>query len=316
MQVGDVVQGIAAVMDLVVHAEGLGEVRGLHQCRDAALYCNVAAQKISRLQHDPGLVGIEAGDGILGGEDRDRELLLQLDVVVDVLVGERILVPVVVHFLDGAADAHRRRIVVAPGRIEHDRVVADGVAHRFADLDVFFPAGRRMDLVGGPAAFLEAHRLLGIFGRRRQHGGARIGRYRFAKGPEQAVDRLAHRFAQQVPERDIDGADGAHTAGALLLPQVLDHGFAVQRVPTHQHRLQVGDEPLPVGRRRIGGRAQEGMPLDPVVGEDAQQPERARAREAAVLAVLRGRDVVPGEERQRDVGDFHGVVSHSRRSVP
>ena len=49
MEVGDVVQRIAAVMDLVVHAEGLGEMRGLHQRGDAALHRDVAAQEVGGL---------------------------------------------------------------------------------------------------------------------------------------------------------------------------------------------------------------------------------------------------------------------------
>src|SRR5260370_30416086 len=69
------------------------------------------------------------------------------------------------------------------------------------------------------------------------------------------------------------------------------------------------DQPLPVGGRRIRRRTEEGVAFDTVVGGDAQQAERARARELAVLTILRGRDVVPGEERERDVGDLHGVVS-------
>jgi hypothetical protein len=108
---------------------------------------------------------------------------------------ESCFVPVEVHLLDGAADAHCGRIVVGPGRIEHDGVVADGVAHRLADLDVLAPARRRMDLVGGPAVLLELDGLLGVCAGRRQDGRAGIGRHRFAIGAEQAMDRLADRLA-------------------------------------------------------------------------------------------------------------------------
>ena len=123
------------------------------------------------------------------------------------------------------------------------------------------------------------------------------------------MDRLADRLAQKVPQRHVDRADGAHATGALLLPQIDDERFAMQRIPAHQHGLEMRDQPLPVGGRRIRRRAEKGVALDAVVGGDAQQPERARAGEPAVLAVLRRRDVVPGEQRERDVGDLHGVVS-------
>ena len=221
-----------------------------------------------------------------------------------------------VHLLDRAADTDRCRIVVAPGRVEHDRVVAHRAAHGFADLDVFLPLRRRMDLVGRPAVFLESQRLIGIGLRRGQHRGTGIGGNGFAIGPQQTVDRLAHRLAQEIPQRDVDGTDGAHAARPLLLPQVLDHGLAMQRIAAHQYRLQVGDESLPVRRRRIGSGAQESVPLEAFVRDDPQQTERAGAREAAVCAVGGRRNVVPGEKRQRDVGDFHGAVSQTRRSLP
>ncbi len=126
-----------------------------------------------------------------------------------------------------------------------------------------------------------------------------------AIGPQQAVDRLAHRLADQIPQGDVRCADRAHAGGTLLPPEILDDRLAHHRIAPHQDRLQMRDQPLSVGRGRIRRRAQEGMALDPLVGDEAQQTQRARAREAAVLAVLRGRNVVPGEQRQGDVGDFH-----------
>ena len=166
-----------------------------------------------------------------------------------------------------------------------------------------------MDLVGSPARRLELQRLFGIGRSRGQHGGARIGRHRLAVGAEQAMDRLAHRLAQKVPERDVDRADGAHAGRALLLPQLGHQSLAMHRVLAHQHGLEMRDQPLPVRGRRVRGRAQERISLDAVVGADAQQAERARAGEPAHLAVLRRRDVVPGEQGQRDVGDLHWLSS-------
>ena len=114
-----------------------------------------------------------------------------------------------------------------------------------------------MDLVGGPAVLLVLERFLRVGLGRFQHSRARIGRHRFAEGAEQAMDRLTHRLADEIPQRDVDRADGAHAAGALLAPQVDDDRFAMHRIPAHQHRLEMGDQPLarrslPSSRRSPG----------------------------------------------------------------
>src|SRR5581483_6905020 len=89
-----------AMMNLVIHAKRLGEVRGLDQGGNAALDRDIAAQHVGGALRDPRDVGVEPADRVFGGEDRDRQLLFQLDVVVDVLVVQRVLVPVEPHLLD------------------------------------------------------------------------------------------------------------------------------------------------------------------------------------------------------------------------
>ena len=101
VEVRDVVQRVAAVVDLEVHVEALGEMRGLDQRRDPALDRDVPAQIVGGAGHEPGRIGGEAARRVLGGEDRDVELLLELDVVVEVVVGQGVLVPVEAQLLDG-----------------------------------------------------------------------------------------------------------------------------------------------------------------------------------------------------------------------
>ena len=119
MQVRQVVQRVAAVVHLVVHVERLGEMRGLQHRREPAFVRDVAAQVVGGALGQPDRIGIEPARRILGRHDRNVQLLPQLHVVVDVLVGQRVLVPVIAHLLDRAADPQRLRVVVAPGRIEH-----------------------------------------------------------------------------------------------------------------------------------------------------------------------------------------------------
>ena len=92
VQIGDVVQRVATVVHLQVHVEGFGEMRGLDQGRNPAFDRDIAAQEVGGAFENPRSITIEAADREFGGEDRNIELLLELDVIVDVLVGERVLV--------------------------------------------------------------------------------------------------------------------------------------------------------------------------------------------------------------------------------
>ena len=76
MQVGYVVQRVAAVVHLVVHVEAFCQMGGLQTGREAALQCHIAAQEVRRLVDHPGCVGRGAGGRKLGGHDRDGEVLL------------------------------------------------------------------------------------------------------------------------------------------------------------------------------------------------------------------------------------------------
>ena len=75
VQVGDVVQRVAAVVDFVVHLERLGQMRRLQDAGDAALHRHIAAQVVRRLGHQPGRVGVEAARRVLGRHDWDIQLL-------------------------------------------------------------------------------------------------------------------------------------------------------------------------------------------------------------------------------------------------
>src|SRR5215472_1794014 len=135
MQIGDVVQRVAAMMHLVIHPKRLGEMGRLNQCCDPALDCDVAAKDVGRLVHDPRSVHVEPADRELSCHDRNIELLLELDVTVDVLLDKWVLVPIEAERLGDPADAQGLLKTIAPGRIEHDPViVADRFAHRFANL--------------------------------------------------------------------------------------------------------------------------------------------------------------------------------------
>ena len=165
---------------------------------------------------------------------------------------------------------------------------------------------RRMDLVGLPAVRLEGLRLVDVGGDVGQHLRTGIAEDRRAVRPHQRVHRQAGDLAGQVPQRGVHRADRAIADGAVDQPHAAMDALALQRVLPHQHRLQRADQLRPVHRRRIGGRAEERVALQPGVGVDTQQAEIAVADRGGARVVVGRRDVVPGEDGQRDVVDFHG----------
>jgi hypothetical protein len=113
-------------------------------------------------------------------------------------------------------------------------------------------------------------------------------------------------LAGQVPEGDVHRADGAQGGDPVALPQRLPQPLALQRILAHHHGLQVLDERFGVEVRAPHGRAQEGVALHAVVRAQGEQAQLALAREAAgVTSVLCGRDAVPREQRELEIGDLH-----------
>src|SRR5438552_7138666 len=308
VEVGHVVERVAAVVDLEIHVEGLGEVRGLHEGRDAALHGHVAAEIVRGLVNEPWREGGEPARRVLGGQDRDGQVLLELDVAQQVVVGERVLVPVKAQLLDDLAHAEGLRVLVGPGRVEHD---GEAVAHRApdgaTDLGIDDGIGGRVDLVGRPAFGLEARRFLRVRLLARQDGGAGMGGRALAVRAEQAVYGQPRHLARDVPESHVHGPDGAIGGLAVLVPHRPVQALALERVLVEHDGLQVLDERLPVHVRATHGGAEEGVALDALVGLDGHEAELALAAELPrVPAVRGGRNVVPAEQREMDVGDLHG----------
>ena len=149
---------------------------------------------------------VQAALGDLGRHQRDRQLLLQAHVAVDVVDAERVLVPGEAEILDRLADLERFAVRVAPRRVEHQRHVGpDRIAHGGARRDVVGDRhavaperrGRRVQLVRLPALLLPVHRLVGV-GRRRRRGGCPT---RSTPAPSGGTCRAARARADRRPCR-------------------------------------------------------------------------------------------------------------------
>ena len=321
VEVRHVIERVPAVVHLVVHVEALGQVRRLDQGRDPALHRHVAAQVVGGIGDQPRGVRRETARRVLGRHDRDVQVLAELHVVVQVVVRERVFVPVVAQLFDHFADLQRLDVVVRPRGVEHHAVV---VAHRGADgpadFDVLLDVRcGRVDLVRRPAVGLVLCRLLCVLLRRPEHGGAGVGRNAVPVRAQQLVDGQAGDLARDVPQSDVHRADGARGRVAAAGLQPLVQPLPVQRVLAKHDRLQVLDQRLAVEPRAAAGGAQEGVAFHALVRRDLDEPELARATEPAREPPVAGRrDALPVEEREREIRNLHCFVlpNGSRAQAP
>src|SRR2546426_9094611 len=134
----------------------------------------------------------------------------------------------------------------------------------------------------------------------------------------QLVNRQPGDLAGDVPERDVHGADGPVRRRTVALPESLVEALAVEGVLAHHDGLEELDQRLAVQVGAALRGAEERVPFDAVVRLDGEQAELAFAAEPAGVPAVGGRrNIGPGEEGQRDVGDLHeGLPPFISISVP
>ena len=172
VEVGDVVHGVVAIVDLAGEVERLGKVGDLHQARDSSFDDDVAAQVVGRLAHDPVGKRRQSARRHLGRHQRNPQVLFEPTVAVDVQRREWILVPEVTQLLDLRPNFQCGRVRVAPGRIEHQcHLVAHLVADPRTGVDIEGDRrrgvraprrARRVELVPTPPLLAPIGRLVGV----------------------------------------------------------------------------------------------------------------------------------------------------------
>src|SRR5262245_16771747 len=288
-----------------------GQCRDLLALGDAARRANVRLHDVHGLARDR-LAKTPAGELVLAAGDRHVERLRDLHVAVDVFRRYRLLEPFDVELLQAAAKPDGGRHAEAVIGIDHELdVVADCLAHREHAL-VVAPDGAEADL---HLDRLEAvlHVALGFLdGLRHQavHVGeieaGRVGMDLGAEGAtDQLVDRLAARLADDVPQRDVDAADGRnrHAFRAVVLDPVVevfpDH-FRVERIAAEHARRELR---IDEGLRDRGGTVALAPAGDAVGGFDLDQAGAARTVEPPARRgerpLHRGRHHVTGDAFDR-----------------
>lgn len=118
------------------------------------------------------------------------------------------------------------------------------------------------------------------------------------EGTEQSVTRHPRGLPHQVPQRDVHGADLTRGDGPRHGPERGVDPSALQRVPSHQQRLEEADQPRLFVLRRGHGRAEEGISFYAGVRADAEQPERGGAASHRRAGGVAGFGYpIPGEKR-------------------
>src|SRR5262249_33353094 len=235
------------------------------------------------------------GDVFFAGRHEDVDLVGELSVCLVLIRLERLFQPAAAHLLHGPGDPCRGRDVcpVAEPGVDHD---LDGLAARRPGglrepyvVAGIFTQRPPAQLDGGEALLTQLDdRLLDLaFGVRHQprgvsaHSGA-------AGGADQLTDGLAQRLALDVPERDVDAADGVYgdapaagveDAAVHLAPQLLHTGWILADEGLSQaHRDRVGAGCLDHCVHHLGSRGHLADPDDPIVG--------AHSNDEVVLAAV------------------------------
>ena len=237
----------------IAHAELAGEPGDAPLLADAADLGHVRLNDVEGAAHEPGPEALAPRQHFAAG-DRDRACLTQPDIVVERVAFERFLEPGDVVACQHLRGAHRPFEPVRPegvaaagidhqgafhaggvARGNHDGLVEAGVAAAAerppADLERPEPQGAELRHVA-------VHRL------RLVHQQRAIGLDAVAVAPaEEPSDRLARGLAEDVPQRDVDAADGvgqgaamAHPEGVLL--QLLGDPLRLERIFTAVQRFE------------------------------------------------------------------------------
>jgi hypothetical protein len=164
-----------------------------------------------------------------------------------------------------------------------------------------------MNFIGAPASGFEMLDLIDVGIRVVVHLRAGVGGHAETIRADELMDRHVGGLAGDVPQRDVHRADRAYRGGTAAPPHGLVEPLARERVLSHEDRLEILDEARTVVGGGMIGRAEEGVAVDALVGLDREEAQLARAAEASgVRGVARRRDIVPREQGERHVGDFHG----------
>ena len=121
------------------------------------------------------------------------------------------------------------------------------------------------------------------------------------------MDRQIRHFAGDVPERDVDCADGLGVDVADRAPEILPDRADVERIAAHHDRLQA---PQDLGRemiRRGVGRTEERIADHAFIRIDAHHADVGRAA-AERVAIRRGWRL-PAVDHNGEIGNPHNYWS-------
>src|ERR1017187_3416825 len=315
--------------------EGFGERLHLAGLGDAADAIGVELDVVHRFGFQQVAEAV-AGELVLAAGDGNAAEGLECDIAADVVGDHRFFEPAKVEGFEQRQ--HAARVVEVPAHVRVGHEVdarADGFAHGAHQLHIFHHAGRAIDRAPAEA---ELHRFIALalvhFGFGAQvverlaveaagvHGDLPLG-----AAAEQLEDGLFGGLAHEVPEGDIDRADGRH-ADALaaerhgLAVHVLPEEFGIEGVFAHDDGLQVEVDDLLGDARRERGVADAD---EAGVGEDLDDQPAVKAegahrvggqiqqvhRVGAEMRLRRHRLAAPLDYSRAHFGNLH-VVSRGR----
>src|SRR5262245_2433278 len=117
------------------------------------------------------------------------------------------------------------------------------------------------------------------------------------------MDRQSGDLSSEIPQRNVDGADAAQRRISVARPHLLIEPFPIERILSHEKRLEKSDERRGVEIRAATRRTEKRMAFHAIVGLHGHQSKLAAAgrHPAGMFAELARREIVPREQRDSEV---------------
>ena len=254
---------------------------------DVDLVRDVAEGEVALVAHDGDVDGVRQADAVA--------FVLRVDGLLEVI---ELAARGVVDLLGAKVSVELVAVNVEFG------VGRDHLAQQMDAADVGVGVGAALDLERAVSAFVELARLIGqhLVGGQPQDAARRDA---LAVAAQELVDRLAARFADDVPQRHVDAALGGEVAldEVHLLMDLLD----VEGIEPDDQRRQMVVDDVHHARLRLAvdvlARDRLGNALDALVGHDAHQHMRLRGHAA-------GRPLHHMRKRQLDGDGAYALDLH------
>lgn len=283
LEIGGEADGGIPTMGNELGVELFGHVSDTTFFADAAALGDVGLDNIEGAGLEPGLEGLAAGQDFSAGNG-NAGILAQEDEIIEGIGMERFLEPGDLIISEHFRSAQSPFVVVGPesvaaAGIDHEEAVgSDGVASgaddRFVESGILSAERAPADFEGAKALGADALKMVNERLRSlHKNGGVWLDAVAVTAA-EEASDWLARGLAEDIPESDVDSADGVSESSTAsepkgVLMEFFRDAFGFESIFAQEQgfeqceggfdELVVGEDAAPAGQAFVGMHCNEGM---------------------------------------------------------